>query len=171
MPLTPYDGWRKRHLTKYFLKHFSGFHKESWIAKVFLFLRLLTTFHGYGLTTWSDIWPRTLLYVFREANNHSQNMSIELEEQISKSPEQIIICLINGLERRFGNRQKCYMEPNLCDIFLKTVPLAAKEKTCTDTLSLEMLLSVMSTFGVLYYDYIYGHSSPAARAKHFSTLN
>ena len=56
------------------------------------------------------------------------------------------------------------MEPNLCDIFLKTVPLAAKEKTCTDTLSLEMLLSVMSIFGVLYYDFINGHSSPAARA-------
>lgn len=52
----------------------------------------------------------------------------------------------------------------MCDIFLKTEPLAAKEKTCTDTLSLEMLLSVMSIFGVLHYDFINGHSSPAARA-------
>lgn len=52
----------------------------------------------------------------------------------------------------------------MCDVFLKTVPLAAKEKTCTDTLSLEMLLSVMSIFGVLYCDFINGHSSPAARA-------
>lgn len=37
---------------------------------------------------------------------------------------------------------------------LKNVPLAAEEKTCTDTLLLEMLLSAMSIFGVLYYDFI-----------------
>ena len=35
---------------------------------------------------------------------------------------------------------------------LKNVPLAAEEKTCTDTLLLEMLLNDMSIFGVLYYD-------------------
>ena len=54
---------------------------------------------------------------------------------------------------------------------LKNVPLAAEEKTCTDTLLLEMLLNDMSIFGVLYYDFINGHSSPAARAKHFPILN
>lgn len=56
-------------------------------------------------------------------------------------------------------------------LILKNVPLAAEEKTCTDTLLLEMLLSAMSIFGVLYYDFINGHASPAARAKQFSILN
>lgn len=56
-------------------------------------------------------------------------------------------------------------------LILKNVPLAAEEKTCTDTLLLEMLLSAMSIFGVLYYYFINCHSSPTARAKHFPILN
>ena len=63
-PLTSTDSWRKRHFAKYFcdFKRFSRFHKESWIAK-YLYFCSLTTSHDHGVTTCSDIWPHTLLYV------------------------------------------------------------------------------------------------------------
>lgn len=104
MPLTPYDGWRKRHLTKYFLKHFSGFHKESWIAKVFLFLRLLTTFHAW-LWSYDMVGYLAPHIVVRVPGSKQPFLEYEYRaRRADKSLEQIITCLFNGLERRFGNK-------------------------------------------------------------------
>ena len=103
MPLTPYDGWRKRHLTKYFLKPF------FWIPQRILDRKSISIFEVINNLSWlrsydmvGNLAPHIVVRV-----PGSKQPFLEYEyraRRADKSLEQIITCLFNGLERRFGNK-------------------------------------------------------------------